>query len=126
MARKKLNLNTALQTDGKIRSEEDSENPQYQPTTLSQLFGETNGSERYGTLDIEVYKNTLEGFNSAELRRHAIEVAHVVPAVSSERTIKRLVLEFQKYTAGFTMPRVTHKKDKEPSKEALRIMAECK
>jgi hypothetical protein len=124
MARKKLNESN--QTDGKIRSEEDSENPQYQPTTLSQLFGETNGSERYGTLDADEYRTTLEGFNSAELRRHAIEVAHVVPAISSERTIKRLLLEFQKYTLGFTTPRVTHKKDKTPSEEALRIMAECK
>lgn len=124
MARKKLNeLN---QVDGKVRKEEDSDTPQYEPTTLSQLFGETNGTERYGTLDVEEYKNQLEEYNSAELRRHAIEVAHVVPAISPERTKKRLILEFQKYTLGFTTPKITHKKDKEPSKEALRIMAECK
>lgn len=122
----KLNLKTAQQIDGKIRKEEDSENPQYEITTLASLWGETNGSERYGTLDVEEYKNQLAEYNTAELQRHAVEVAHVVPATSRERLEKRLVLEFQKYTSGFRVPKIKPQKDKEPSKEVLRIMAECK
>lgn len=119
-------LSNLKQIDGKIRKEEEQENPQYEPTTLSQLFGESTGSERYGTLDLEEYKTQLAEMNTSELQRHAVEKAHVVPAVSRERLEKRLVLEFQKYTSGFLVPKIKPRKEKEPSKEALRIMAEVK
>jgi hypothetical protein len=122
----KKKLSELKQTDGRLRPEEELDNPQYEPTTLAMLFQESNGSERYGTLNVEEYKTQLSEYNTAELQRHAVEVAHVVPAVSRERLEKRLVLEFQKYTSGFLIPKTKPKKEKEPSKEALRIMAEVK
>ena len=122
---KKLNIKTAKQTDGKVRKEEVS-GSQYEPTTLSQLWGETNGSEKYKTLDVEEYKEQLNQMNMSELQGHALEVARVVPIHQRERLEKRLVLEFQRHVAGFLVPKVTHKKDKPVSNEALRIMAECK
>ena len=123
---KNKKLNQLNQCDGKIRKEEDSDNLQYEPTTLSQLFGESQGTERYGTLDIETYKSQLAEMNTAELQRHAVEVAHVVPAVARERLEKRLLLEFTKHVTAFTIPKIKAKQDKEPSKAVLKIMSECK
>jgi len=116
-------LSSLKETHGR----DDSKTPKFQPTTLSQLFGETNGSERYNTMDTEEYERYLnEDLNSAELRRHAVEVAHVPPTTSVERTKKRLILEHKKYVAGFTSPLRKAKKEITPTKEALRIMAEVK
>jgi hypothetical protein len=123
MPRKKLT--EMNQVDGKIRKEEESTNAQYEVTTLDQLFGDT-GLSKYNTLDRETYENQLNDMNSAELRRHAIEVAHVVPTVSMERTKKRLLIEFTKHVNGFKTPRIAAQPDKEPSKEVLKIMSECK
>jgi hypothetical protein len=121
----KKKLTDLSQVDGKIRKEEEKETPEYQPTTLDQLFGDT-GLSKYNTLKQEEYEGQLEEMNSAELRRHAIEVAHVVPAISPERTKKRLLIEFQKHVTAYQIPKTPAKKDKEPSKAALRIMSECK
>jgi hypothetical protein len=125
MPRKKLNIKTANQTDGMLRPEEDSDKPKYQPTTLSQLWGETNGSERYGTQDIEEYTNFLKELNTADLREHATKV-NVVPAASRERLEKRLLIEFQKYTIGFQPVQQLSKKEKPVSKEVLKILSEIK
>jgi len=123
MAKSKLNLKTANQVDGKVRNEE---SEKYEPTTLAQLWGETNGSEKYKTLDIEEYKTQLSEMNLSELQAHALEVASVVPIHQRERLEKRLFVEFQRHVSGFKVPKVTHKPEKAPSKELLRIMAEVK
>lgn len=121
---KKLNLKTALQTDGKL--EKENENGEYEITSLDQLWGFDGTGGRYQTLDTEEYTNELEELNSAELRRHAIEVAHVVPSTSVERLKKRLILEHKKYVSAFRTPKHQNKKDKPPSKEVLKIMSEVK
>jgi len=128
MAKSKINLKTAKQTDGKVRKEElpETKEVQYEPTTLAQMWGESNGSEKYKTLDIEEYKKSLAEMNLSELQSHALEVAHVVPIHQRERLEKRLYLEFQRHVAGFTVPKTTHRVEKPASKELLRIMAEVK
>jgi len=122
MARTKLK--NLKQVDGKVHAEDSK--TQYEPTTLSQLWGETNGSEKYKTLDLEEYKAELAEMNLSELQGHALEVAHIVPIHQRERLEKRLLTEFQRHVAGFTVPKITHKADKSPNKEALKIMSECK
>jgi hypothetical protein len=128
MVKSKINLKKAKQTDGKVRKEELTEdsNPQYEPTTLAQLWGESNGSEKYKTLKIEEYKESLANMNLSELQSHALEIAQVVPIHQRERLEKRLCLEFQRHVAGFTVPKITHRPEKPASQEALRIMAEVK
>lgn len=125
MPKTKKKLNELSQIHGKLEPELDNPTQEYEVTTLDQLFGD-NGFSKYSTMDLEEYRAQITDYNTAELRTHAIEVAHVVPSISRERTEKRLLLEFQKHVAGFKTPKITHKVDKKPSKEALRIMAECK
>ena len=123
----KKKLHELKNIDGKIRAEEEQDNPQYEITSLDQLWhGDAVGFSKYQTMDLDEYQTQLTEMNSAELRKHAVEVAHVVPAISRERLEKRLVLEFQKHVNGYRIPKVSQKKDKEPSKAALRIMAEVK
>ena len=121
MGRKKKLLDLD-QVHGKLEPE----NGEYEPTTLSQVFGESNGSEKYNTLDIEKYKSQLDDLNVAELRTHAIEVARVVPSSNTERLKTRLISEFQKHVSQFTQAKIKLPKDKEPSKEVLKIMSEVK
>lgn len=120
-------LSDLKQIDGKVRKEEEKDNPEYEITSLDQLWhGDAVGFSKYKTMDLEEYKTQLAEYNTSELQRHAVEVAHVVPAISRERLEKRLVLEFQKHINAYRVPKLNKKKDKEPSKEALRIMAEVK
>ncbi len=131
MAKNKLNLKTASQTHGKLEPELDDKNQEskYEITSLDQLWhGDSIGFGKYKTDNLDEYKEFIspDNMNTAELRRHAVEVAHVVPATSRERLEKRLVLEFQKHWAGFRQAKIKPVKDKEPSKEALKIMSEVK
>lgn len=126
---KKSKLLSMSQADGKYRPEEDENNEnkqEYEVTSLSMLWGESNGTEKYSTMDVEEYEAQLNDMVSADLRRHAIEVAHVVPSTSVERLKKRLISEFKKHVAQFRVPKYNNKKEKPASKEVLKIMAEAK
>lgn len=125
MARKKLSqLN---QIDGKLRKEEETDvsKSKYEITSLDQLFGE-NGFSKYKTMDIGDYKEQISEMDTASLREHAIEVAHVVPSTNRDRLEKRLLIEFQKHINAYQTPRIQQKPEKKPSKEALKIMSEVK
>ena len=122
MLNKKLNIKTAKQIHGKLEPESQ-EN--YETTTLDELWGET-GLARYSTNDLEEYTNSLTEMNGTDLRRHAIEVARVVPALSRERTEKRLILEFKKHVAASRVPKHSQKPEQPASKEILKIMSETK
>lgn len=124
MPKKSNKLTEMDQLHGKL--EKENENGEYEVTSLDQLWGFDGTGGRYKTLDPQEYENELNDLNSAELRRHAIEVAHVVPSTSVERLKKRLILEFKKHISAFRVPKNQNKKDKPASKEVLKIMAEVK
>lgn len=120
MARKKLT--DMEQIHGKLEPE----NEKYEITSLDQLWGADGTGGKYSTLDPQEYLDYINEFNTAELRRHAIEVAHVVPSTNLERLKKRLINEHQKYVNAFRTPKIKQKVEKPPSKEVLKIMAEVK
>jgi len=122
--KRKTLLKNKKQTDGKVRKEDVTGKPE--PTTLAQLWGEEDGLNKYGTTDLEEYKAILKDMNTASLREHAIEVAHVVPGANRDRLEKRLEAEFLKHIRGYTPPEDTRPKERAPSKEALKIMEEVK
>lgn len=124
MPKGKKKLSELSQTDGKLRKEDTS--GQYEPTTLAQLWGEGHGTDKYGTLNIEEYRAQLKDMNTASLREHAIEVAHIVPGTNRERLEKRLEAEFLKHVKSFTQNKIERPKEKEPTKEVLKIMEEVK
>jgi hypothetical protein len=124
MPKTRKKLKTLKQTDGKVRKEDITGKPQL--STLAQLWGEETGLNKYGTIDIETYKAQLKEMNTASLREHAIEVAHVIPGTNRDRLEKRLEAEFSKHVAAFTPIEDNRPKEREPSKEALKIMEETK
>lgn len=123
MAKIKKSLKDLNQTNGR----DEAKTPKFEPTTLEQLFGEKDGSERYSTMDTEEYERYLnEELNPAEIRRHAVEVAHIRPSTNLERTKKQLIIEHRKHVTAFTQEMPKAKKDPKPDKELLKIMAEVK
>jgi len=122
MAKTKKTLKTLNQVNGR----DETKTPKFVPTTLEQVWGEQN-TNKYNTLDTEAYEKYInEELNSAELRRHAVEVAHVAPSTSIERTKNRLILEHKKYVQGLKQEEVVLPKEKPVSRDVLRIMAEVK
>ncbi len=123
MSKSKKQLSNLHQTNGR----DETKTKKFTPTTLEQFWGEKNGSERYHTMDSDEYERYInEDLNSAELRQHAVEVAHIAPSTSIERTKNRLILEHKKYIAGFTQEEVILPKNKPASKELLKIMSDVK
>ena len=123
MAKTKKSLKNLNQTNGR----DETKTKKFETTTLEQLFGEKDGSERYNTMNTEEYERYLnEELNPAEIRRHAVEVAHIAPSTSLERTKNRLITEHKKHVAAFTQEALQPKKDPKPDKELLKIMAEVK
>jgi hypothetical protein len=120
--KKKLDLNTAMQVDGKVRKGEDE--GKFVPTTLDQIWGQTKDIKYEGKSE-EEYAEYLNELNTAELRTHAIQVATIIPSTNVDRLKKRLVIEYQKYTNSLRGTRAP-KPDKMPSKEVLKIMSEVK
>lgn len=119
-------LNSLKQIDGKLRKEENDDAPvEYEINSLSQLLGD-KGLDKYGTHDEEEYRAKLLEMNNSDLQRHAVEVAHVVPDLRPERTIKRCLLEFQKHVSSYKTRKYVRKSESPASKELLKIMAETK
>ena len=84
------------------------------------MWGDTGGS-RYGTLNVEEYKNQLQGMNRTDIQAHATRLG-VVPVENREMLEKRLTKEFEKHTASYRKP--DSPKTKEVSAEAMRILSE--
>lgn len=124
MPRRKKNLKDLKQTDGRIRKEDVTGKPQ--ASTLAQLWGEDTGLNKYGTIELEEYQSQLKDMNTASLRDHAIEVAHVVPGTNRDRLVKRLEAEFLKHVAALTPIEDNRPKERKPSKTLLKIMEEVK
>lgn len=118
----------SLKERQEINGRDDSKTKKFQPTTLEELWGEVN-DKKYHTLDSEEYERYLnEDLNSAEVREHAIEVAHIQPGTSMERTKNRLVLEHKKYVQALNLPNDYPElpKEKPVTKEILKIMSDTK
>lgn len=93
----------------------------FQPTSLDQIWGDT-GINKYGTLDLEAYKNSLNDLNMSDLQSHARKLG-VFPTDGRENLIKKLVKEFNSFSNSFKMPKQVNQ-NSTPSKAALKILSE--
>jgi hypothetical protein len=115
----------SLKSLNQINGRDETKTPKFKPTKLEKLWDDD--VRGYNTTDTEEYERYInEDLNSAELRQHAVEVAHVAPSTSIERTKNRLILEHKKYVAGMTKEDIKPIKDKPVPKELLKFMAETK
>ena len=116
----KKKLEELAQTDGKIET--------FQPTTLSQIWGDT-GIDRYKTLDVEDYIKELKEMNLSDLRRHSLKIG-IVPSMSRERIEKQLIIKFRQHINLYKKPMSTtiHPKDmsNDKLKKALDVMSGVK
>lgn len=117
MPRKKLSQTNQLH--GKLEPELENEKPEI--TMMEQLWADEPGLAKYKTYDAEEYKTSLASMDTADLRGHAAKLG-VMPVPNRERLTKRLVLEFNKYTAQFQKPKSSP--PKAPNAECLKIMRE--
>lgn len=115
----KNKLNNLKQIDGKLHAEDS-----FEPVTIAQVLGDT-GLSKYNTLNEDEYRAQLSQMNLAELRGHATTVGIIPRDVSTERLVKQLVGEFNKYVSVYKRPQVKNKVVK-PTKEVLAIMAQVK
>jgi len=97
-ASKKKNLNNISQTHGKV----DQEEPEYQPTTLDQIWGD-DGTSKYGTLSEETYSSELDEMGLTDLHAHAATVG-IIPIDNRDMLEKRLVREFNKHVNQYRKP----------------------
>ena len=113
MPRKKK-LKELKQTDGKAEPAK--------PTTLDQIWGNT-GLTKYGTADVEEYKEYIKGLNRTDIHNHALEVG-IIPIDNMEILSSRLEREFIRHTSSFQAPGKTEQKQKKISKEVAKILSE--
>lgn len=109
---KKINKNS--QTHGKVES----------PNTLDQIWGDT-GISKYGTLNIEEYKNFINDLNKSDLQSHASKIG-LIPIDNLSTLKERLEREFVKHVSAYTAKSSLEKKEEVLSKEAKDILSEGK
>ena len=107
-------LNDLKQLDGKEET--------FQPTTIEQVLGNT-GLNKYGTLNLEEYKQTLADMTKADLRVHAVENG-IIPVDDRNQLENKLIKVFCSHAASFTRPSSTKPRQVQPSKEILKILSQ--
>jgi len=107
---KKSKLDNLHQAHGKIEK----------PITLDQVWG-NDGLSKYGTLDLEKYDDYLNNLNKSDLQAHAIKIG-LVPVDDRNSLIKRLKLEFKKFSSQFKQRPIV--KNNSISKTAKDILSE--
>ena len=112
---KKSKIKEMSQTHGKVEDD-------YQPTTLSQIWGD-DGMGKYNTLDEKEYIKTINGMNLSDLRTHSTKIG-IVPVDDREVLTKRLLAEFKGHVNQFRGPGRSSEEESDISAEALKILSE--
>lgn len=94
----------------------------YQPQTLAQIWGET-GREKYGTLDLEEYRQQLESMTRSDMEEHA-RVVGIGIVDGKVRLRDNLIKEFKNHVAMARKPVEVKKVPSKPSAAALKVMSE--
>ena len=94
----------------------------YEPTTLSQIWGD-DGTSKYKTLDEKEYAIQLADMSRTDLHAHASQIG-LIPVENVEQLKKRLINEFQKHVAQYKKPAFNKKPPLNVSKETLKILGE--
>jgi hypothetical protein len=97
-SQKSSKLDDISQTHGKVEEDE----PQYQPTTLDQIWGD-DGTSKYGTLSEKTYTSELDELGLTDLHAHAAEVG-IIPIDNRDMLEKRLIREFNKHANQYRKP----------------------
>ena len=115
-SRKATKLSEISQAHGK------EENKKFEPTTLNQIWGD-DGMAKYKTLDAEQYEEQIRAMSKSELQMHSTEIG-LIPVDNRETLTSRLVREFRRHVASFTVPSQSKKRPKSVSSSAIRILKE--
>ena len=98
------------------------EEKSFEPTTLDQIWGD-DGLSKYKTLDEEEYEKSLREMGKTDLQTHATQIG-LIPVDNRETLMSRLVREFKRHVQKYRPPKVSKKKPKDVSSEALKILRE--
>ena len=111
---KRAKLKDLKQIDGKAEPSS--------PMTLDQIWGE-RGLTKYGTNNVEEYKEYLRNLNRTDMHAHAIQVG-ILPNDNLEILVARLEREFMRHVSSFSAPTEKPKREKKASKEIQKILSE--
>ena len=75
---------------------------EYRPTTLDQIWGD-QGTARYGTMNLEEYRQQLREMQRVDIHAHASKVG-IIPIDNRELLTNRLVKEFEKHVGSYRAP----------------------
>jgi len=95
---------------------------EYEPTTLDQIWGD-DGMGKYKTLDNGEYEQQIRAMGKSELQMHATQVG-LIPVDNRETLTARLIKEFNRYVASYTVPAQSKKKPSSVSNKAMKILKE--
>ena len=114
---KKPKIKEMSQTHGKVEDD-------YQPTTLSQIWGD-DGMSKYSTFDPLTYEDALDEYSKVDLKSHPTRVG--VVAVDKVTLLRqRLMKEFHKHVNAYRMPSQPTNDPTVVSKEVRQILEEGK
>jgi len=125
MARKKTAKQVKASTkESKIEnlSQAHGQEEKFEPTTLSQIWGD-DGVSKYKTLDETEYATQLAEMSRTDLHAHASQIG-LIPVENVEQLKKRLVAEFKRHVAQYRKPSFDKKSALKISDEATKILGE--
>ena len=93
MARKKKNLDGINQTNGALPTTKN------QSSSIYEILGMKSNS--YTQTSFADYQQYLDSLNLAEMQRHAVEVANIIPIDDRRRLTDRLEKEYLRINARF-------------------------
>jgi hypothetical protein len=82
---------------------------EYEPTTLAQIWGD-DGTGRYGTMELEVYKAEIDQLSRTDINAHAADLG-VIPVEDRISLEKRLTDEFINHVSSYRKPLQKRKED---------------
>ncbi len=94
----------------------------FEPSTLEQIWGD-EGTNKYGTLDEEVYLEKINEMNKTDLWSHASKLG-LVPIDNTNLLKKTLLSEFRKHVNSYKRPTEIKADEVKLTKEVLKILAE--
>jgi hypothetical protein len=98
------------------------EKEKFEPTTLNQVWGD-DGMSKYKTLDTEEYEKQVRAMSKSELQKHSTQIG-LIPIDNREILTGRLIREFSRHVAAYTVPSQSKKEPKSVSGKAMRILKE--
>tara|TARA_R110000772_G_scaffold249530_2_gene364007 strand:+ start:118315 stop:118647 length:333 start_codon:yes stop_codon:yes gene_type:complete len=94
----------------------------YKKVNIDQIFG-YSGSEKFGTMELEVYEKKINDMTKIDLQMHSSKVG-VVPRDNTTLMRRELLKAFNHHVVDYTVPKNEPKKRGRKKKQDAKAMAQ--